>query len=80
MHTSFHPDANWRVLKHTKDPVQEPSGQNRLVGPTAYKENEQEVKKYNFDELFDRPPFMVMAEERKINKEIRTEKKVIEYG
>mmetsp|Transcript_15692 Transcript_15692/g.22368 ORF Transcript_15692/g.22368 Transcript_15692/m.22368 type:complete len:132 (-) Transcript_15692:680-1075(-) len=48
--------AKWKVLEHSKDPVQEPSRPNRLVGPTAYKENEQEAKKFNFDATFDRPP------------------------
>jgi len=55
--TGFHPDAKWRQLTHSIVPVQEPVGRPRnLVGPTAYKENEQEFKKFNFDEEFDRPP------------------------
>jgi hypothetical protein len=86
--TGFHCDAKWKVLEHSKDPVQEPSRPNRLVGPTAYKENEQEAKKFNFDATFDRPPFTVMAEEyteakgRTPKRQCapRLEKKVIEHG
>ena len=35
MQTGFHPDAKWRVLEHSQEPVQEPSRPNCLVGPTA---------------------------------------------
>ena len=53
-----------------------------MVGPTAYKESEQEASKYNFDATFDRPPFTVMAEERQERNKGRPtfEKKVIEHG
>ena len=86
--TGFHPDAKWRELVHSSVPVEEPRRPNRLVGPTAYKENEQEAQKYNFTETFDRPPFTVMAEEYTERKgktpkrqcAPRLEKKVIEHG
>jgi len=68
--------------------VEEPKRPNRLVGPTAYKENEQEAQKYSFTETFDRPPFTVMAKEYTERKgktpkrqcAPRLEKKVIEHG
>jgi len=66
--TGFHPDAKWRQLTHSIVPVQEPVGRPRnLVGPTAYKENEQEFKKFNFDEEFDRPPFTVTSQEYEVD-------------
>jgi hypothetical protein len=84
----FHPDAKWRELVHSSVPVEEPRRPNRLVGPTAYKENEKEAQKFNFSETFDRPPFTVMAEEYTERKgktpkrqcAPRLEKKVIEHG
>ena len=49
-------------------PVEEPVGRPwYLVGPTAYKDNEQEFKKFDFDEEFDRPPFTVTSQEYEVD-------------
>ena len=48
--TSFHCDAKRRELVHSSNPVEEPRRPNQLVGPTAYKENEKEERKFNFSD------------------------------
>jgi len=64
--TGFAPEAKWQDLTRNNNPVQEPTRNSNLVGPTILT-GEKECTKYNFDEIFDRPPFTAMSKVVELN-------------
>ncbi len=57
----FAPGAKWVLLKAKTTATTEPMNANsNLVGPTV-PDGEKEKDKYDFDEEFDRPPFVAMS-------------------
>ena len=56
----FAPTAKWRQLKPNSIPVEEPQRPPNMRGPTV-PEGEEEFRKFNFPETFDRPPFTEMS-------------------
>ena len=63
----FSPYAKWVELKHNQERVVEPNQQHpNLVGPTV-PTGQAEAPKYNFNEEFDRPPFVAKSTVAKVN-------------
>ncbi len=56
----FAPTAKWRQLKPNSIPVEEPQRPPNMRGPTV-PEGEEEFRKFDFPETFDRPPFTEMS-------------------
>jgi hypothetical protein len=91
----FAPTAKWRQLQPNSTPVKEPTQPPNMRGPTVL-EGEEEFKKFDFPEFFDRPPFTEMSSvyERgrhrnmiknwqgkiQMKLEIRTNGRVVRYG
>jgi len=63
----FPPEAKWNELKCSKQQVPEPNTAfTTLVGPTA-PPGEGEAPNFNFNEMFDHPPFVALAKVVKVN-------------
>lgn len=57
----FSSSAQWRQLINNPTPIEEPTRPSNMRGPTV-PEGENEFKKFDFPDTFDRPPFTEMSE------------------
>jgi hypothetical protein len=62
---AYAPSAKWKVLMHKDTPCIEPQRASYLRGPTI-PADEDEYRKFDFEESWDRPPFTAMSKVIKI--------------
>ena len=62
----FAPKAKWQDLTLNNNPVHEPTRNSNLVGLTI-PTGEEEFTKYNFDDIFNRPPITAMSKVVELN-------------